>query len=270
MCCKESLTVALLLLRYSVRVSNELGSGRPRATRYAVFVVLVQSLAIGLLSMAIILATRNQFSVIFTSDRDMQRAVADIAYLLGITMVLNSIQPVISGKHDHPFHATVVFRPTKWMGCLGTGVAVGGGWQALVAYINLGCYYIFGLPLGLSAGNLVWYAVWHVCPDPGSPVHNLEHRLEEGGKNLLQRQRVLLCFIYLSQSTQKFKSSSAVVDMYGVKKEMVLTDSPWFCWHHRRQPKLQNACGCGVDKKKGIRRCKYDAGFFIFIVNPKM
>ncbi|RZR74466.1 hypothetical protein BHM03_00037248 [Ensete ventricosum] len=215
MCCKESLTVALLLLRYSVRVSNELGSGRPRATRYAVFVVLVQSLAIGLLSMAIILATRNQFSVIFTSDRDMQRAVADIAYLLGITMVLNSIQPVISG-------------------------------------------------------NLVWYAVWHVCPDPGSPVHNLEHRLEEGGKNLLQRQRVLLCFIYLSQSTQKFKSSSAVVDMYGVKKEMVLTDSPWFCWHHRRQPKLQNACGCGVDKKKGIRRCKYDAGFFIFIVNPKM
>ncbi|KAJ8490442.1 hypothetical protein OPV22_012163 [Ensete ventricosum] len=119
----------------SVRVSNELGSGRPRATRYAVFVVLVQSLAIGLLSMAIILATRNQFSVIFTSDRDMQRAVADIAYLLGITMVLNSIQPVISG------------------------VAVGGGWQALVAYINLGCYYIFGLPLGFLMGYALHWGV---------------------------------------------------------------------------------------------------------------
>lgn len=33
-----------------------------------------------------------------------------------------------------------------------SGVAVGGGWQALVAYINLGCYYIFGLPFGYFLG----------------------------------------------------------------------------------------------------------------------
>lgn len=32
------------------------------------------------------------------------------------------------------------------------GVAVGGGWQGLVAYINLGCYYVFGLPLGFLLG----------------------------------------------------------------------------------------------------------------------
>jgi Na+-driven multidrug efflux pump len=32
------------------------------------------------------------------------------------------------------------------------GVAIGGGWQALVAYINLGSYYIFGLPLGYLLG----------------------------------------------------------------------------------------------------------------------
>ena len=36
--------------------------------------------------------------------------------------------------------------------CIFVGVAVGGGWQALVAYINLGCYYIFGLPLGYLLG----------------------------------------------------------------------------------------------------------------------
>lgn len=29
------------------------------------------------------------------------------------------------------------------------GVAVGSGWQSYVAYINLGCYYIIGLPLGI-------------------------------------------------------------------------------------------------------------------------
>ena len=33
-----------------------------------------------------------------------------------------------------------------------TGVAVGSGWQAWVAYINLGCYYVVGLPLGLVMG----------------------------------------------------------------------------------------------------------------------
>ncbi|KAJ4785324.1 Protein DETOXIFICATION [Rhynchospora pubera] len=115
----------------SVRVSNELGSGRPRATLYAVIVVVVQSLALGILSMMAILIFKNDFSVIFTDNYELQKAVAGIAHLLAITMVLNSIQPVISG------------------------VAVGGGWQGLVAYINLGCYYIFGLPFGFILGYVL-------------------------------------------------------------------------------------------------------------------
>lgn len=32
------------------------------------------------------------------------------------------------------------------------GVAVGGGWQGLVAYINMFCYYIIGLPIGFLLG----------------------------------------------------------------------------------------------------------------------
>ena len=31
-------------------------------------------------------------------------------------------------------------------------MAIGAGWQAAVAYVNLGCYYIFGIPLGLILG----------------------------------------------------------------------------------------------------------------------
>ena len=34
------------------------------------------------------------------------------------------------------------------------GVAIGGGWQSLVAYINLGSYYGFGLPLGFLLGYI--------------------------------------------------------------------------------------------------------------------
>ncbi|XP_021315940.1 protein DETOXIFICATION 35 [Sorghum bicolor] len=119
----------------SVRVSNELGSGRPRASMYAVMVVLAQSLALGLLAMVLVLATREQFPAIFTGDRHLQKAVSSIGYLLAVTMVLNSVQPVISG------------------------VAVGGGWQAVVAYINLGCYYAFGLPLGFILGYLFRFGV---------------------------------------------------------------------------------------------------------------
>ncbi|XP_043715558.1 protein DETOXIFICATION 35-like [Telopea speciosissima] len=112
----------------SVRVSNELGSGHHRAAKYSVFVIVAQSLVIGLFFMVVILATKDYFAVLFTDSKDLQRAVSHLAPLLGVTMVLNSIQPVISG------------------------VAVGGGWQGLVAYINLGCYYIFGLPLGFLLG----------------------------------------------------------------------------------------------------------------------
>ncbi|WOL11046.1 hypothetical protein Cni_G19807 [Canna indica] len=93
----ENVEIAVGCISICVRVSNELGAGRPRATKYVVMVVFIQSLAIGLLFMAIILATRNSFIIIFTSDKNMQQAVARIAYLLSITMVLNSIQPVISG-----------------------------------------------------------------------------------------------------------------------------------------------------------------------------
>ena len=31
-------------------------------------------------------------------------------------------------------------------------MAIGAGWQAFVAWVNIGCYYLFGVPLGLVLG----------------------------------------------------------------------------------------------------------------------
>ncbi|KAJ8573180.1 hypothetical protein K7X08_009691 [Anisodus acutangulus] len=112
----------------SVRVSNELGSGHPRAAKYSVFITVAESLLIGIFCMVLIILTKDHFALLFTSSEKMQNAVSKLAYLLAVTMLLNSVQPVISG------------------------VAVGGGWQALVAYINLACYYVIGLPLGFLLG----------------------------------------------------------------------------------------------------------------------
>ena len=88
----------LLLFVSSVRVSNELGKARPRAAKYSVYVTIAESLILGLLFMVLIFFVKDHFAVIFTSSVAVQKYVAKLAYLLGITMVLNSVQPVISGE----------------------------------------------------------------------------------------------------------------------------------------------------------------------------
>ncbi|XP_025012201.2 protein DETOXIFICATION 27 isoform X2 [Ricinus communis] len=108
-----------------VRVANELGAGNDKAAKFATKVSVVQSTIIGLILCIIIVLIRDKIALIFTSSSDVLQEVDKLSVLLGITILLNSVQPVLSG------------------------VAVGSGRQAYVAYINLGCYYIIGLPLGI-------------------------------------------------------------------------------------------------------------------------
>jgi len=32
---------------------------------------------------------------------------------------------------------------------------VGAGWQSIVAYVNIGCYYLIGIPVGVLLDNLL-------------------------------------------------------------------------------------------------------------------
>ncbi|CAI9116215.1 OLC1v1017309C3 [Oldenlandia corymbosa var. corymbosa] len=114
-----------------VRVANELGAGNGNAARFATIVSVVHSTVIGIIFCALIMIFHNKFALIFTSSPDVLKAVDHMAYLLAFTILLNSIQPVLSG------------------------VAVGSGWQSRVAYLNLGCYYLVGLPLGIIMGWVV-------------------------------------------------------------------------------------------------------------------
>ncbi|KAJ0113002.1 hypothetical protein Patl1_02033 [Pistacia atlantica] len=75
----------------------------------------------------------------FTEGEAVAAAVSDLCPLLALTLTLNGIQPVLSG------------------------VAVGCGWQAFVAYVNVGCYYVVGIPLGALLGfyfNLGAKGIW--------------------------------------------------------------------------------------------------------------
>ncbi|KAH9756404.1 hypothetical protein WN944_007973 [Citrus x changshan-huyou] len=111
-----------------VRVANELGAGNGKGAGFATIVSVAQSTLIGLILCVIIMILHDKVALIFTSSNDVLAEVDKLSFLLAITILLNSVQPVLSG------------------------VAIGSGWQATVAYINLGCYYIIGLPLGFLIG----------------------------------------------------------------------------------------------------------------------
>ncbi|CAJ2660310.1 unnamed protein product [Trifolium pratense] len=112
----------------SVRVSNELGAKNPKSASFSVVVVTLISFVISVIAALVVLALRDVISYVFTEGEVVAAAVSDLCPLLSLSLVLNGIQPVLSG------------------------VAVGCGWQAFVAYVNVGCYYIVGIPLGAVLG----------------------------------------------------------------------------------------------------------------------
>ncbi|XP_020256851.1 protein DETOXIFICATION 40-like [Asparagus officinalis] len=112
----------------SVRVSNELGAGNPKSAAFSVVIVTTLSFILSVIIAIVILCFRDKISYIFTEGEIVAQAVSDLCPLLAVTLILNGIQPVLSG------------------------VAVGCGWQAFVAYVNVGCYYIVGVPLGVLLG----------------------------------------------------------------------------------------------------------------------
>ncbi|GER52957.1 MATE efflux family protein [Striga asiatica] len=112
----------------SVRVSNEIGAGHPKAAAFSVLVVTAVSFIVAAIEAAIVMSQRHVISYIFTGGETVAHAVADLCPFLAVTLILNGVQPVLSG------------------------VAVGCGWQAFVAYVNVGCYYVVGIPVGCLLG----------------------------------------------------------------------------------------------------------------------
>ncbi|KAL7606614.1 hypothetical protein Lser_V15G16669 [Lactuca serriola] len=109
----------------SVRVSNELGAGHAKSTSFAVIVVTSMSFIVACICGIILFFGRHYISYIFTEGEVVAEAVSELTPLLVFSILLNGIQPVLSG------------------------VAVGCGWQSFVAYVNIGCYYMVGVPLGV-------------------------------------------------------------------------------------------------------------------------
>ncbi|XP_031500983.1 protein DETOXIFICATION 12-like [Nymphaea colorata] len=107
----------------STRVSNELGAGRPREAQLAVLVAIF----LAALDAGIVVTTLSCTSYLlgraYSSEKEVILYVAKMIPLLSLSSCMDALQGVLSG------------------------VARGCGWQQLGAYINLGAFYLFGIPL---------------------------------------------------------------------------------------------------------------------------
>ncbi|CAN8312112.1 unnamed protein product [Cochlearia groenlandica] len=119
----------------SVRVSNELGASHPRTAKFSLVVAVILSTTIGMAIAAVLLFFRYEYPVFFVEDEVVRDMVRELTPMLAFCIIINNVQPVLSG------------------------VAVGAGWQAVVAYVNIACYYFFGIPLGLLLGFKLEYGV---------------------------------------------------------------------------------------------------------------
>ncbi|GLU13067.1 hypothetical protein SLE2022_297140 [Rubroshorea leprosula] len=111
-----------------VRVANELGAGNGKGAKFATIVSVMTSVVIGVFFWLLILLFLDHIALIFTSSKPVLEAVSQLSILLAFSILLNSVQPILSG------------------------VAVGSGWQSYVAYINVGSYYLIGVPFGILIG----------------------------------------------------------------------------------------------------------------------
>lgn len=86
----------------SVRVANELGAGSGKGARFSIVVSITTSVVIGLVFWCLILTYNDQIALLFSSGKAVLDAVHNLSMLLAFTILLNSVQPVLSGIHTFP------------------------------------------------------------------------------------------------------------------------------------------------------------------------
>lgn len=110
-----------------------------------------------------LLCSRYILGYAYSSDKDVVHYIAAMTPFLCISVVMDSLQAVLSGKLISFIRLLFperisIFRVAKGILSLPlvvTGVSRGSGWQHVGAYINLGAFYLVGLPLGLVLGFVV-------------------------------------------------------------------------------------------------------------------
>ncbi|KAK9066929.1 hypothetical protein SSX86_014253 [Deinandra increscens subsp. villosa] len=119
------------MLFCSTRVSNELGAGNPQAAKTALLAITGLGAVEVVIAVTTLFCSRSILGYAFGNEQELVNYVKDITLLLCFTIFADTIQAILSG------------------------VARGSGWQHIGAYINLGSYYLVGVPMALVLGFVV-------------------------------------------------------------------------------------------------------------------
>ncbi|KAG4208701.1 hypothetical protein ERO13_A03G149800v2 [Gossypium hirsutum] len=114
------------VLSVCTRVSNELGAGKPQAARVAVYAAMAIAVLETLIVTGALFASRRVFGYIYSNEKEVVDYVTTMAPLVCASVVLDSLQGVLSG------------------------IARGCGWQHIGAYVNLGAFYLVGIPVAAT------------------------------------------------------------------------------------------------------------------------
>ncbi|KAH9797825.1 protein DETOXIFICATION 40 [Citrus sinensis] len=86
----------------SVRVGIELGAAHPKSCKFSVIVVTSISLALSVILAILVLILRNVLSYAFTGGSTVADSVAELSPFLAFSVILNGVQPVLSGNSYSP------------------------------------------------------------------------------------------------------------------------------------------------------------------------
>ncbi|CAN1794791.1 Protein DETOXIFICATION 16 [Linum perenne] len=109
----------------STRVSNELGGGRPRAARLAVYVSVAIVVTETIVTTTIMVLGHNVWGYLYSKEEEVVRYVGDMMLLSAAFHMFDGIQSVLSG------------------------ICRGCGRQNIGAIVNLGAYYLLGVPCSI-------------------------------------------------------------------------------------------------------------------------
>jgi MATE family multidrug resistance protein len=120
-----------LSLGVSTRIGNELGANRPAKARISMIVSLVLAFALGLLAMLFTTLMRHQWGRLFTKDAEILELTAIALPIAGLCELGNCPQTT------------------------GCGVLRGSARPTVGANINLGSFYLVGMPVAMLMGFVV-------------------------------------------------------------------------------------------------------------------
>lgn len=85
----------------STQVSNHLGAGNPESAKMVVRVVLIISVIEAIIVSATLFCCRYVFGYAFSNEKGVVDYVSEVAPLLSLSVIADSLQTVLSGLYNH-------------------------------------------------------------------------------------------------------------------------------------------------------------------------